>query len=207
STAISPDGPRNIYNAVKTATSKEAAGKGVLVVMNEEIHTASEVTKTHSANVYTFASPFWGPIGYVDEDGIFFRRMPLGLQKIQPNELVEEVHLVKATAGQDGLILNALVEKEAKGIIIEGLGRGNVPPGLLPGIKSAVKAKIPIVLTTRVFGGRVLDVYGYEGGAKQLKELGVIMGGEISGQKARIKLMLALGITNDHNALTEYFCC
>lgn len=202
---ISPDGPKNILCSVKTAASKDAIGKGVLVVMNEEIHSAREVTKTHSANPKTFASPFWGPIGYVDEDKVIFRRQPCGLQKIQPAELVDDVYLVKLVAGSDDFFFKCLVEKKVQGIVVEGFGRGNVPPAVVPGIKLAIDNGIPVVLTTRVFGGRVLDIYGYEGAVKPLKAMGVILGGEISGQKARIKLMLALGITRDHKKLAEYF--
>ena len=202
---ISPDGGKNILCAVQTAATEEAAGKGVLVVMNEEIHAAREVTKTHSGNVKTFASPFWGPVGYVDEGRVIFRRESLYREKVRPASLVEEVYLVKMAAGSDDLLLNHLAEKKVKGIVIEGFGRGNVPLSSIPGIKAALKARIPVVLTTRVLGGRVLDVYGYEGGAKHLKELGVIMGGEISGQKARIKLMLILGLTSDPEEIQTYF--
>jgi L-asparaginase len=202
---VSPDGPKNILCAVKTAAASEAVGKGVFVVLNEEIHSAREVTKTHTANPKTFASPFWGPIGYVDEDKVIFRRQPVGLLKIQPEEIVEDVHLVKLVAGSDDFFFKCLVDRKVKGIVVEGLGRGNVPPAVVPGIKLAIDNGIPVVLSTRVMGGRVLDVYGYEGAVKPLKEMGVILGGEINGQKARIKLILALGITNDPKKIAEYY--
>lgn len=202
---ISPDGPKNILCAVRCAASREARGTGVLVVMNEEIHAAREVTKTHSANPKTFASPFWGPLGYVDEDRVIFRRAPLGQRKIRPAALVEDVHLVKLPAGADDFLINCLVDKGVKGIVIEGSGRGNVHESAVPGIKRAVDAGIAVVLVSRCLGGRVLDVYGYAGSAKRLREIGVILGGEISGQKARIKLILALGVTGDREQLADYF--
>lgn len=205
SAQISPDGPKNILCAVKTAWSGQAAGKGVLVVMNEEIHAAREVTKTHSANPKTFASPFWGPIGYVDEDRVIFRREPLQLQKIQPVMLVEEVYLIKLAAGADDFLIRCLVEKKVKGIVVEGFGRGNVPPAVVPGIQAALDKGIPVVLTTRVLGGRVLDIYGYEGSATALKSMGVILAGESNGPKARIKLMLALGVTEDREKIAAYY--
>lgn len=205
SAEISPDGPKNLLCAVKTAASKQAADAGVLVVMNEEIHAAREVTKTHSANLKTFASPFWGPLGYVDVDRVIFRRNSLNLQKIQPSCLEENVHLIKLAAGADDLLVRCLVEKGVNGIVIEGLGRGNIPPAVVPGIRLAIERGIPVVLTSRVLGGRVLDIYGYEGAVKPLKELGIILGGEISGQKARIKLMLVLGLTRNHNEIAKYF--
>ncbi|EAX48275.1 Asparaginase [Thermosinus carboxydivorans Nor1] len=202
---ISPDGPKNILCAVKTAFCPEAVGQGVLVVANEEIHAAREVTKTHAANPKTFASPFWGPLGYVDEDKVTFRRHSLKRQKIKPAAPVDDVYLIKLVAGADDLFFRCLVDKGASGIVVEGFGRGNVPPAVVPGIKAALDKGIPVVLTTRTAGGRVLDVYGYEGGVKPLKAMGVILAGEISGQKARIKLMLALGVTRDRQALAGYF--
>lgn len=170
-----------------------------------EIHSAREVTKTHSANPKTFSSPFWGPIGYVDVDRVIFCRTSLQLQKIQPSHLETDVHLIKLAAGVNGFLLRCLADKGVKGIVVEGLGRGNIPPSVLPGIALALEKNIPVVLTTRVAGGRVLDVYGYKGAVKPLKEMGVILGGEISGQKARLKLMLALGITSDHTEIANFF--
>ncbi|MGI6575567.1 MAG: asparaginase [bacterium] len=202
---VSPDGPKNILCSVKVAAAPEAVGKGVFVVLNEEIHAAREVTKTHSGNPKTFASPFWGPLGYVDEDRVIFRRQPIDRLKIQPENIVDDVHLIKVSTGVDDFLLKCLVDKGAKGIVVEGFGRGNIPPAMVPGIKLAIDNGIPVVLTTRSAGGRVLDVYGFEGSAKTLKELGVIFGGEISGQKARLKLILALGITEDHEKLAAYF--
>ena len=202
---ISPDGPKNILCAVRCAASPKARGMGVLVVMNEEIHAAREVTKTHAANPKTFASPFWGPLGYVDEDRVIFRRLPLERQTIRPAAIEEDVHLVKLAAGMDDFLINCLVDKGVKGIVIEGSGRGNVHESAMPGIRRAVAAGIPVVLVTRCLGGRVLDVYGYAGSAKRQKESGVILGGEISGQKARIKLILALGVTTNPDQLAGYF--
>lgn len=205
SAEISPDGPKNIFNAVKTAACPEARGKGVFVVLNDEIHSAVEVTKTSTSNVSTFKSPFWGPLGYVDDDRVIFGRNPVSIQRIDTNKVEDDVYLVKLAAGTDDFILQALVDKKVKGIVIEAMGRGNVPLKVVPGIERAIQEKIPVVLTSRCHGGRVLGVYGYEGAAKPLNEMGVILGGEMSGHKARIKLMLALSKTNDPKKLAAYF--
>jgi L-asparaginase len=141
----------------------------------------------------------------VDEDRVIFRRESLSRQKIDTNQVVDDVYLVKLATGIDDFLIQALVDKKVKGIVIEGMGRGNIPPKVVPGIERAIKENIPVILTTRCLGGRVLGVYGYEGAAKPLNEAGVILGGEISGQKARIKLMLALSKTNDLQELTKYF--
>lgn len=202
---ISPDGPKNILCAVRCAASPHARGMGAVVVMNEEIHAAREVTKTHTASVKTFESPFWGPLGYVDEDRVTFRRAPLGRRVIRPAAVTEDVHLVALPAGADDLLINCLVDNHAKGIIIETGGRGNVHPAAVPGVLRAVRHDIPVVCSSRCGAGRVLAVYGYEGGAKQLQEAGVILAGELSGRKARITLMLALGVTGDIRELAGYF--
>ena len=173
--------------------------------MNEEIHAAREVVKSHSANTETFVSPFWGPLGYVDPDRVVFRRNTLGRQSIRPPELVENVHLIKLASGSDSLLIDFLVERNVRGLVLEAFGRGNVPPAALPGIRRAVEKGIPVVITTRTIAGRVLDVYGYEGGAKTVLEAGGILGGETSGPKARLKLMLALGVASGRDELAVFF--
>ncbi|MFR4118994.1 MAG: asparaginase [Bilophila wadsworthia] len=201
---ISPDGPVNLC-APCARRRVRSPGKGVLVVMNEEIHAAREVVKSHSANTETFVSPFWGPLGYVDPDRVVFRRNTLGRQSIRPPELVEDVHLIKLASGSDSLLIDFLVERNVRGLVLEAFGRGNVPPAALPGIRRAVEKGIPVVITTRTIAGRVLDVYGYEGGAKTVLEAGGILGGETSGPKARLKLMLALGVASGRDELAVFF--
>ena len=120
-------------------------------------------------------------------------------------ELVEDVHLIKLASGSDSLLIDFLVERNVRGLVLEAFGRGNVPPAALPGIRRAVEKGIPVVITTRTIAGRVLDVYGYEGGAKTVLEAGGILGGETSGPKARLKLMLALGVASGRDELAVFF--
>lgn len=202
---ISPDGPRNLLDAVRCAASPHARGMGVLVVMNEEIHAGREVTKTHAANPKAFASPFWGPLGYADEDRIIFRRAPRGRMPIRPEAVTEDVYVVALPAGTDDFLINCLVDKGANGIVIQATGRGNVHASAMPGIVRAVNAGIPVVTASRCPGGRVREVYGYAGGAIRQKKAGVILAGEISAAKARITLMLALGVTRDPVRLAGFF--
>ena len=145
------------------------------------------------------------PLGYVDPDRVVFRRNTLGRQSIRPPELVEDVHLIKLASGSDSLLIDFLVERNVRGLVLEAFGRGNVPPAALPGIRRAVEKGIPVVITTRTIAGRVLDVYGYEGGAKTVLEAGGILGGETSGPKARLKLMLALGVASGRDELAVFF--
>jgi len=97
----------------------------------------------------------------------------------------------------DSRLIKFCVDSGAKGIVIEAMGRGNVPPTMLEGIQYAIEQQVAVVMVSRCPTGRVLDSYGYKGGGRHLKNLGVILGGDLPGQKARIKLMLALSVTND----------
>lgn len=188
---LSPDGPRNILAAVRVAASRSARNMGSLVVMNEQIHAAREVTKTHAANVATFQSPWWGPLGVVDGDRVIFRRAQLGRQTFLPHSLCKKVDLIKLVTGSDAAYLDFAVSRGVDGIVVESFGRGNVPPYVIPGIARALEKGIIVVNATRT-GGRVLDEYGYEGGMLQQHKMGVIMAGELSASKARLKLMLIL---------------
>jgi L-asparaginase len=203
--APSTDGPSNLIAAVRTAASPYAVGYGTLVVMNEEIHAARDVTKSHASRLHAFASPAWGPLGVLDEHRVIFRSSPVKRSVENYPGLVDHVYLLKMTAGSDDLLLRCLIKHSAKGIVIEGLGRGNIPPAVLPGIKDAIAAGIPVVLATRTLNGFVLDVYGYPGGGRDLKNMGVIFAGDLSGPKARLKLMLALSITRQRDELEAIF--
>lgn len=166
----SPDGPANIYCAVKTAASEEAKGKGVMVLLNDTIHAAGQVRKTHSANPATFASPWWGPIGYCDLDRVIFRREPLNRQTFSPEALTARVDIVPAQTGLGRGYIDYAVAQGCKGIIIEGFGRGNVPPPMEEGIKDAVDKGVVVVITTRTHGGRPYEVYAYPGSVTDSKK-------------------------------------
>lgn len=205
----SPDGPMNIYCAVKTAASEEARGMGVLVCLNETLHAPGEVTKTHSANPDTFQSPWWGPVGYVDCDKIVLRRKSLGVKRFSPSALTARVDVIKAMTGSGRDYIDFAVSQGCQGIVIEGFGRGNLPPPMIAGIEDAVKKGVAVVLTTRTVGGRVLDVYGYPGSVTDSRRAGLAMGGEVSAAKARLKLMLVLSekpeLATDRDALERIF--
>ncbi|NLY77968.1 MAG: asparaginase [Tissierellia bacterium] len=205
SSELGYDGSSNLSAAVCTAISPNARNKGVLVVMNNEVNAASEVTKTNTLSLDTFKSPEFGPLGIVDNDEVIFYRDILKRKHIDTNEIEEKVGLIKCVPGMESDILHFYINSGYKGIVIEALGRGNVPPAMVEGIKRAIDNNIPVVLVSRCPTGRVLDTYGYEGGGKHLKDLGVILGGSLPGQKARIKLMLVLSISKDLNVIRTYF--
>lgn len=186
------DGPFNLATSICTAISDEAVGRGVLVCFNGELNSASEVTKANSMALNAFRTPNFGPIGIVDNDNVIFYRDANYSEKYDVSEIKKQVALIKCVVDMDSSYIDYLIEKGCGGIVIEALGRGNVPPKMVDGIKKAIELNIPVVVVSRCFEGRVFESYGYEGGGKQLKDLGVIFGDTLPGQKARIKLILAI---------------
>lgn len=199
------DGGGNLFAAIHTACSPEARNKGVLLVMNDEIHSARYVTKTNTVKTDTFKSPEFGPIGVYSNRRTIFYIESLKREFIDTNKLESKVGLIKVAAGMESDIIDFYIENGYKGIVIEAFGCGNLPTSMLDGVKRAINKDIPIVLVSRCLSGSVEPVYGYMGGGKQLLDLGVIFAGNSLGQKARIKLMLVLGITKNIDEIRNYF--
>ncbi len=199
------DGPANLRDAILVAASDAAVGLGVLVCMNEQILAASEATKTHTEEAGTFQSPNFGPLGIVDAGKVLFYRRPIFRETIPARRLEDRVDLLKMYAGADDRFIRYAVDSGARGLVIEALGRGNVPPAAARGIEYAIGCGLPVVITSRALRGRVLDAYGYEGAGKLLRQMGVIFADHLNGPKARIKLMLALGATQDPTEVRGYF--
>ncbi len=193
SSELSWDGPENLRSAVRVAIDPRSRGLAVIVAMNNQLIAAAEATKTHTESTDTFQSRDFGPIGLIDKDRIIVMRRPFHHEQIATDKIEESVDLIKMFAGADGRFINFAVDEGARGIVIEALGRGNVPVASIPAIERAIGKGIPVVITSRCPRGRVLDTYAYEGAGRQLKKLGAILGGMLPGHKARIKLMLALG--------------
>jgi len=200
------DGPSNLASAILTAIDESSHHRGVLVVLNDEINAAHEVTKTHTMSLDTFKSLEFGPLGIVDSNHvIYYRNQTFTPTYIKTDTIESDVALIKVASGMDGRVLDFLVAEKVKGIVIEGMGRGNVPPGIMPGIRKAIDAKIPVVLVSRNPLGRIMPSYGYEGGGLDLKNAGVILARNLNGQKARIALMLALAKTSDVEEIRDCF--
>ena len=200
------DGPSNLAAAICTAVHPKSRNKGVLVVLNNEVNAAREVTKTHTMSLDTFKSLEFGPIGIVDQDDvIYYHKQSIPTKHVQTDRIETDVHLLKAVSGMDSTLLDFLVEKGAKGIVIEAMGRGNVPPMMMEGIKRAVAHQIPVIIVSRCPMGRVLESYGYDGGGAQLVEAGAILASNLNGQKARIQLMLALTVSKNLEEVKSYF--
>jgi L-asparaginase len=194
SSELSWDGPANLMAALQVAASPEARGRGAMVVMDERVVQGAEVVKTHTEEFGTFQSPNWGPLGIVDRGQVLFYRESRRKPMLAPPAPATPVDLVKVVAGMDSRLIEASLDTGARGIVLEALGRGNVPPAVLPGIRRWMVAGKPLVVTSRSLRGRVLDTYAYLGGGHELREMGVIFADHLTGQQARIELMLACGL-------------
>lgn len=199
------DGPSNLAQSIVTASSPQSRNRGVLVCLNGELNAAQEVTKTNSLSLNAFRTPSFGPLGIVDNNRVIYYRSNDVRQVHNIKDLVIEVDLVKTVAGMDSSYLKFLVDKGSKGIVIEAFGRGNVPPQMVEGIRYALSRCVHVVIVSRCYEGRVYGSYGYEGGGKHLRNMGVIFGDSLPGQKARIKLMVALSIYKDPEDVREWF--
>ena len=197
------DGPRNLMNAIHIINNPNSSRMGVLVCLNGEINAASEVTKTHTEDIETFHSLDFGALGFVDRGNVIFNRMPRKLEYIETDKINSNVDLIKVYAGMRDKFFKCTAESGAAGLVIEAMGVGNVPPATFEGIKYVLDKNIPVVLTSRCPSGETLDIYGYPGAGKWLKKEGVIFTDYLNGQKARIKLMLCLGKTEDVKKLRE----
>lgn len=205
SNEIGADGLYNFIAAVRVASDDEAKNKGVLVVFNDEIHTAENITKTHTSNVSTFQSPNFGPIGIITKDAVQFHRYPIIKPIFQHIESTLKVGLIKAHCDIDADIFDFYLQQQYSGLVIEALGQGNLPPHLLPKIQYCIQQGMAIILVSRCFNGIAAPIYAYEGGGKQLQQLGVIFSNGLNGPKARLKLLVALSNHLNHQQLINYF--
>ncbi|HDE4221789.1 TPA: asparaginase [Staphylococcus aureus] len=205
SNEIGSDGLYNYISAICVASDEKARHKGVMVVFNDEIHTARNVTKTHTSNTNTFQSPNHGPLGVLTKDRVQFHHMPYRQQALENVNDKLNVPLVKAYMGMPGDIFSFYSREGIDGMVIEALGQGNIPPSALEGIQQLVSLNIPIVLVSRSFNGIVSPTYAYDGGGYQLAQQGFIFSNGLNGPKARLKLLVALSNNLDKAEIKSYF--
>lgn len=196
----------NIRQAVLAAASPQTRGMGVLVLFNERLYTARRVRKMHSFNPQAFTSFGYGYVGYVDKADVAVYQKPVSREHHAPCSPFPRVEIFKATLGGDGALIDAAVAAGAKGLVLEGEGRGHIPPAACEAVSRAVAAGVAVVVTTTCEEGRVYPVYDFAGGVRDLTARGAIPGGDYDAKKARIKLavLLASGVA-DPAALARAF--
>ena len=206
STALSADGPLNFFNAVAVAANKEAAGRGVLVVVNDWIHGGSSLTKTSTTAVQTFLSPVRGLIGTVAYGEAEFYRGPVGRNTLDSEfslngvSTLPRVDIIMAYENMDGALIEAAAASGARGLVIAGVGNGNMTKAALDALAAQARKGIVCVRSSRVPTGRVgrnVEVND--------DELGLVASLELNPQKARVLLRLALTKTKDSRQIQRYF--
>ncbi len=202
---LSADGPENILSAVRVAANDISQGMGVLVCLQDRIYAAHDVTKFHTTNPDTFRDLHYGPLGTVYSEEIIYGRRPLGHKRWHPARVEPKVWLITCWSGMEGDIIAAAGQAGVKGLVVDALGCGNVPPKCKEEIMKLGAAGLPIVLTTRVPSGHVMEEYSYEGSALSMKDSGLILAGSLSAWKARLLLAMGLGLGADREALRDMF--
>jgi L-asparaginase len=203
-----PDGPRNLLDAVRVAVDDGAAQQGVLIVVNEQIHSARYVTKSNTVNPQTFRSPEYGPVGQVTGLGVRWLHQIPQRSAIPVERIVTNIPIISAPVGTDAGLLEWCVQQGACGIVLEGSGAGNVPQEMMPGIESARSRGGPVVLTTRVQDGFLSPTYGTgeaSGGGFDLVRMGAIPSMYWRSPKARIALMVAVSAGLSEAEMRELF--
>ena len=203
-TALSTDAGMNLVNAVRTAAAADSRGLGVLVLLNDEIHAAREVTKTSTYRLQTFRTPDFGVLGHADGDAIAYYRRPLRRRapdtefNIQTLEALPRVDIVYAYTGADGTAVRAFLEAGAQGIVSAGFAPGFCGPGDLEALEEAVRRGVVVVQSTRAGSGRTFR-------STRLTKSGFLIADNLNPQKARLLLALALTVTRDQAEIARIF--
>lgn len=205
-TALSPDGPLNLYNAVALAASEQARGHGVLVVANDLIHAAREVTKRNTLFVQAFESPNRGPVGGMHFGELRLFREPQRKHTQQSEftlgdrEELPRVDIIYAHANMHGDLIDAAVSLGAKGIVLAGVGNGNSSQAALEALARARAAGVVVVRSSRSSSGTVIRNYEVDDDAN-----GFVVSDGLGAAKARVLLQLALTTTDDPEQIQQYF--
>ena len=192
SNELGSDGVYNYLSALRVASADKAADKGVLVVMNDEIHAAKYVTKTHTTNVSTFQTPTHGPLGLIMKHEILYFKTAEPRVRFDLDKIQGLVPIIPVYAGMTEELLDLLPVDQLDGLIIQAFGAGNVPKETAQKLNDLIQEGLPIALVSRCFNGIAEPVYAYEGGGVCLQNAGVFFVKELNAQKARLKLLIAI---------------
>jgi L-asparaginase len=196
------DGPANLLAAVRVAAAPDACGQGVLVVMDERILPAREVRKVHTESSASFTAPEFGPLGQVDAGQVLIRRTVRARPSwrsadaepgLRVSRLDTRVSLLQTFTGMDDGLVKCVAATDARGLALVAYGRGNVPPSIMPALESAIAEGLLVTVSSRCVAGRVSARYGYEGGGLHLRNIGAVLASDLTGAKARLLQMVALG--------------
>ena len=204
SNELGSDGVYNYLSALRVARDDKSADKGVLVVMNDEIHAAKYVTKTHTTNVGTFQTPTHGPLGLIMKQEILYFKTAEPRVRFDLDCIQGLVPIISAYAGMTDELIDMLDLEQLDGLVIQAFGAGNVPKETAQKLENLLQKGIPVALVSRCFNGIAEPVYAYQGGGVQLQESGVLFVKELNAQKARLKLLIAINAGLKGEELRNY---
>lgn len=204
SNELGSDGVYNYLSALRVASDDRAADKGVLVVMNDEIHAAKYVTKTHTTNVGTFQTPTHGPLGLIMKHEILYFKTAEPRVRFDLDHIQGLVPIISDYAGMTDELIDMLDLEHLDGLIIQAFGAGNIPKETAQKLENLLQKGIPVALVSRCFNGIAEPVYAYQGGGVQLQKSGVFFIKELNAQKARLKLLIALNAGLTGQDLKDY---
>ncbi|MFS9259983.1 asparaginase [Streptococcus infantis] len=204
SNELGSDGVYNYLSALRVASDDKAADKGVLVVMNDEIHAAKYVTKTHTTNVSTFQTPTHGPLGLIMKHEILYFKTAEPRVRFDLDRIQGLVPIIPVYAGMTEELLDLLPVDQLDGLIIQAFGAGNVPKETAQKLIALIQEGLPIALVSRCFNGIAEPVYAYEGGGVCLQNAGIFFVKELNAQKARLKLLIAINVGLTGEELRAY---
>jgi len=204
SNELGSDGVYNYLTAIRVAADPKSQDKGVLVVMNDEVHAAKYVTKTHTTNVSTFQTPTHGPLGLVMKKEVLYFKTAEPRVRFDLDHIQGLVPIISAYAGMTDELIDMLDLEQLDGLIIQAFGAGNIPKETAEKLEILLQKGIPVALVSRCFNGIAEPVYAYQGGGVQLQKAGVFFVKELNAQKARLKLLIALNAGLKEQALKDY---
>lgn len=199
------DGPANLRDAVRAAAAAELRGAGCVVVLGGTIEPADDVIKGHTSSLTAFRSANGGPLGEIVGSRILIARRRAIRRTIATDVAAEPVPLLTATVSMDASVLDAVLDRGARGLVVEATGSGNTSPELLAGAVRAMERGVPVALATRAPSGRVSGAYAFPGGGAQWLRAGAIAAGSLSGVKARVLLALGIGAGLERDGLEALF--
>lgn len=199
------DGGRNLAAAARLARDTEARGLGVLVLVGDEIHAARWARKQDSFRVNSMTSPGRGAIGAVTPSGVqLWRGLPPRINLPFPDALPGSVPVLQSFSGMTADYVRSLIRvSAADGIVIEGSGLGNIPAAAIPAVREAIDEGVIVAVTSRALTGGVHGVYRGGGGAGALGAAGAVLAGDVPTNKARLLVLLALALSENHAEARE----
>jgi L-asparaginase len=203
--AAGTDAYVNLAVAIRVATSAAARGLGVLVSFNESIYSANSARKMNTFQLHTFEAPGYGQLGYVDGERVCIVQKPVLPATLIPGAVLPRVDLLAVALDSDPALIRAAAKTGARGIVLDAVGRGHVPPSWVPLLRDAIAKGAAVVVASSCLVGPVAQAYEFEGSLFSLEQIGAVPAPDLSARKARMRLMAWLSCAKPRMALRDLY--